>query len=296
MALSDGLINYFNFDINTEDAITADVCTSDIPPTHTTGKFNNGYQFNGINEYLEFDNNIDLSNNFTINFWAIIDTSSSLDEAVISQHDGTTANWIVAPYSNYLRFSFFDGATIRGFDGGADSVFLGAMKMYSISYDATVPELKFYLDGVLKRTVSTLTYYVSNNPSARVKIGTTNRNANAYFDGVLDDLAIWNRVLTDTEISELYNGGTGQIPMVVSSYSISGVVKIEGTPTENVDVYLINETKNTLDAQTTSASDGTYSFNLLNRLTKFHVIAKYDTGTTKYSVYSKPYITPVEDI
>lgn len=42
-----------------------------------------------------------------------------------------------------------------------------------------------------------------------------------YFDGTIDEVAIWNRALSATEISELYNGGAGHSPLYVTTFSLN---------------------------------------------------------------------------
>ena len=44
-----------------------------------------------------------------------------------------------------------------------------------------------------------LDLYIGENPGARGR----------YWDGLIDDVAIWNRPLLDSEIASLWNGGTG---------------------------------------------------------------------------------------
>ena len=57
-----------------------------------------------------------------------------------------------------------------------------------------------------------------------MRIGDNPVDTGRYWHGKVDDLAIWNRVLTETEIKSLYAGGTGQ--------SLSAFVSIQTPPAE----------------------------------------------------------------
>ena len=64
----------------------------------------------------------------------------------------------------------------------------------------------FYLDGVLQNSLQNSNVGYGTN-SAPLVIGNDNCcTNNRYFDGVMDDIAIWNHALTQNEITQLYTG------------------------------------------------------------------------------------------
>jgi hypothetical protein len=50
-------------------------------------------------------------------------------------------------------------------------------------------------------------------------------------DGLIDDLAIFDRILTDDEITQLYNSGTGQVAGIVADSSLKFYTNLDGTGT-----------------------------------------------------------------
>ena len=72
--------------------------------------------------------------------------------------------------------------------------------------------IKLYVDGVLieSKTNATPGTAISNN--SNLKIG---KNSSSFI-GIVDDLSIWNEVLTANELTALYNSG---IPLATSSNS-----------------------------------------------------------------------------
>ena len=71
--------------------------------------------------------------------------------------------------------------------------------------------MEFWQDGVSLGTASNSGKdFVDTNASQAPYIGQAG-DSSQYLDGALDELSIWNRRLTDSEISTLYNSGTGQV-------------------------------------------------------------------------------------
>jgi len=81
--------------------------------------------------------------------------------------------------------------------------------------------VKIYRNGVVTTPTivsgtNNLTPYISSNynTSNPFRIGATTASNNTtavnFFSGQIDAVGIWNRVLTPTEITELYNSGNGK--------------------------------------------------------------------------------------
>ena len=72
--------------------------------------------------------------------------------------------------------------------------------------------LYHYKDNVLVETVSLSGHTPSTgNSSFPLGFGINQRSPPRYIDAQLDDVGIWNRALTASEISALYNSGTGAL-------------------------------------------------------------------------------------
>ncbi|NJK97745.1 MAG: T9SS type A sorting domain-containing protein, partial [Bacteroidales bacterium] len=66
-----------------------------------------------------------------------------------------------------------------------------------------------YIDGNLDRTL-THVYTGTFNSTAPINVGWLNLSPNFYYNGMLDELALYNRALTRTEIQNHYNSGKGK--------------------------------------------------------------------------------------
>ena len=67
------------------------------------------------------------------------------------------------------------------------------------------PEPKFYKNDEL---VASLLFSGFGSTVYPLTIGNSAGGWNEFFDGIIDDVRIYNRALSDSEIQELYNEGT----------------------------------------------------------------------------------------
>ena len=67
--------------------------------------------------------------------------------------------------------------------------------------------IKWYKNGTLRDTDTLSGYNITpKNGNAPVRVGT--RDFNSYFKGAIDNLLIYNRVLSAAEVMQLYNDTT----------------------------------------------------------------------------------------
>lgn len=75
------------------------------------------------------------------------------------------------------------------------------------THDATTNTLQTYIDGVPLLSAS---YTESDlRTITGFHIGTYRSATDRWFDGLIDEVAIWDRVLSSGEIAQLYNNGSG---------------------------------------------------------------------------------------
>jgi len=75
------------------------------------------------------------------------------------------------------------------------------------TYDGSI--LKLYINGILESTTNVSNYYNSNGYSVFIGARPNNQGIDVtrfYMNGKIDDVGIWNRALTQQEISSLFNG------------------------------------------------------------------------------------------
>jgi len=184
--------------------------------TYSAGKSGNAFTFNGTNAAVLFSNGAwNFTGNFSISMWVKFSTSG-LSQILISNFTigGTTivSGWFVEKTDNLeLRF--------RGYNNG--NLVLNATKSSFSPSTSVLTHLvftrgsvnsKIYIDGVLDRT-STATGAPNYESTNYPMIGANKYNASTYqefFNGNIDEVNLWNKELTSTEVTELYNSGSGK--------------------------------------------------------------------------------------
>jgi len=109
------------------------------------------------------------------------------------------------------------------FSGGAGSIALATRNSATLStgawhhlvatYDGskTVGGMKIYIDGSSQALTDISfggTYAGMNNTASKVYIGGF-ADASPSFNGIIDEVGIWSKVLTQAEVTSLYNSGSG---------------------------------------------------------------------------------------
>ena len=151
--------------------------------------------FNGSNTYAYTDN-ITVGDNFTIAFWTNPDSSDmGTWDSAFSTGDSTSSGRFQIDYSgsNKIRFNVA-GDTLTA-DLNADVWNHIVITKTDSTDDKTV---RLYTDGSIQDSGTQLTTLWD-----KIKVG-LNRNGGGYWKGYIDELKIYNRTLTATEVSTLY--------------------------------------------------------------------------------------------
>ncbi len=224
---ANGLVGWWPFSGNGND-ISGNVNNGIINgPTLTTDRFgvaNSAYLFNGLNNYIELGNIFGLSQNngVSMSAWIFWNGSNGIDNhqyifQIASNPNGAitisdTGNLAV----NVLNCNCVNDTNI--------STTINQNTWYHIvlTYDLLNGIMKMYLNGNLINTSqeNMYTYYTVNNTPSR--FGNYHFNSH-YFKGAIDEGALWNRALTQTEITALYTG-------VLSSETFSNTTNFQLYP------------------------------------------------------------------
>lgn len=84
----------------------------------------------------------------------------------------------------------------------------GTWHMVTFNYDASAGTIDIYVDGVLDHQ-STGNRTSLFNSTAQFALGSSFSAGGQAFNGGMDEAAIWSRLLTTGEITDLYNSGAG---------------------------------------------------------------------------------------
>lgn len=196
--------------------------------TYSTGKIGGGFNFDGINDYVNMGDVMDIGlDSWSYNFWINMDTINRYN-SILTKSDSTNnweRWWFAVNSSNKLEFHLQnpnpgDNVTTRKYFKSTQSLSASTWYMVTVVLDRT-DKAYMYINGVPETIVSTdgNSSAITNNLSAWSTFN-FNRGFNccigafsdlaAPFDGVIDEGGIWKRAITASEVTELYNAGAGK--------------------------------------------------------------------------------------
>ncbi|MCH8330897.1 MAG: hypothetical protein IH946_05885, partial [Bacteroidetes bacterium] len=175
----------------------------------------NAYDFDGINDYVEVSNNngdFILTESWTLQAWVYPHSSSGHNPIICKQ--GVYGS---ALHNFYLNYGHVDqnGQFELGFDRASDGLnfkvnsgFFTSNNWYHVvgAYDGS--NLLLYINGslVASNFVGAILPQASTTTPLRIGNGSNPGHPNhGVFDGVIDEVRIYDRALSEAEIQILYN-------------------------------------------------------------------------------------------
>jgi hypothetical protein len=145
---------------------------------------------------------------FTIAAWASPASLQASDTRVIvdirTGPEGFTGQGILMTPAGHFALFSEDGTSTGGrFTEGTSSVCLGKWHHVVASYGDKVARV--YVNGVLE-TEASLDYTPAYG-SSPLTVGRMTYNLSRYFDGRIDEVAIWKAALSNDEVKQLFNDG-----------------------------------------------------------------------------------------
>lgn len=226
MALTDNLVSYWKLDESSDGsgAVTRDDAhsTNDLTDNNTTpsgtGKINNGANFAEANtEYLAIadasQTGLDVSGDLSMQAW-IKPANGGANRLVVSKANGsgefgftmlqTSVNSILSTVDQDTGPTRSQART-----SGTVDVTGSVWTHVVVTFNASNGQITIYFDGSSQAlNIDTTNARGINNNAEPFSIASSGSGGNSY-NGLIDEVGIWSRVLTGTEVGELYNSGAG---------------------------------------------------------------------------------------
>ncbi len=195
--------------------------------TWTNGKKGGALSFNG-SSYTSITgtnaNDFNFSSTVTIGFW--MKGSTNLNTVILEKSNNNnhyhfqTTNEAMNNDGNHVLFGV-TGMPSTGRVSSAKIVSDGSWHYVVGTFDSSVNTLKIYVDGVLDKSNTGATDEITTN-SQPLLIGS--RSGSVGFPGVIDDVRIFYRVLSATEVQNLYTQSSAVIGTSYENRLTNGLV------------------------------------------------------------------------
>ncbi len=213
-----GLIAYYPFNGNANDESGNNHHGSNFGATLTTDRFgqqNSAYQFDGIDDYIKVSNNSLLkNNNFSYSWWVNVKSLPAYGAGSNMLEIGSICSTVkygqvISLNNNYVDDSHGWVVTSGNIDGTrvfytGNDVLPNLNEWYHLTLIRDNVSVKLYVndhlifsqktDGAEAFFTSPLDFYIGSRCGAELH----------FFNGIIDDIRIYNRALTKEEINTLY--------------------------------------------------------------------------------------------
>lgn len=205
---STNLVHYWKADSNMNDGVGSNNGTDTNTPTYTSGKISNAFTCAASSSQYSLISSTGLfgtDNTYTFNVWVKL--------VVTTGNQGIAMNHVSA---GDPLFYFSSPSIVHSKSGVSDLVYNWTGRdtgwhMWTFVGDGS--GMRTYLDGnstpvATNANTTSLTSPGTTTPFGGYKNGGA-MQAGWYLDGQLDEIGIWSTALSTTDISTLYNSGTG---------------------------------------------------------------------------------------
>ena len=177
-------------------------------PAWTVGQVDGALDFDGNNDFINVPHNDALALTETLTFMAWINPASigANYNTVLAKDSGvgTSSNFWFGLYQDEVDFGFFSGGAFREVFTAGLNVQAGNWQHIAVSFSNATDEVLLYLGGVLVHTGS-----LAFTPVADTTDITIGRSPiGEYWNGLLDDVRIYDRVLGAAEITDIFTVGS----------------------------------------------------------------------------------------
>ena len=204
-----GLAGYWKFDEDSGDVAVDSAGGNNgtliNSPTRTTGKLGNALQFDGVDDYVDTKKALISNSEVTICAWIYpIGWGGDSRGRIL---DNVNAYFYVNNNNAPRQALSFSSDADKYSASSGNSISLNAWKFVCITRPSTVTPA-YYINGI----VSPLGINGGGSLTAAITDATIGgrRTADRTFNGKIDEVSVFNRILSAVEVSDLYNSSNGK--------------------------------------------------------------------------------------
>ncbi len=204
-----GMVGYWNFDEGVGSTVgdssgngSNGTWGGTLGSQWTTGQINGAGNFNGVNNYVSIPdpgtNIFDNTSQLSVAAWVYVNVDGT-NKIVI----GKWPSWLLLRGGGTLDWQVVAGGnTYPCAISAPNTVTVGGWQQLVFTFNGN-NSCVLYKNGV---QIGIDTTPGASIPDTTVPIVIGDLGANTYFNGKIDDVRIYNRALTPTEVSQLYSG------------------------------------------------------------------------------------------
>jgi hypothetical protein len=215
-SLKNGLVAYYPFDGHANDQSGNShhgVVHGGL--TSTTDRFgltNRAYSFDGTSAHITIDNGqtFHFANNFSISFWIYASpTQGSVSTLLSKSHaDPCCSEWTIESASSNNNYYSMYVMQVSATWGTSVPLPVSPSSWTHVVVIKENANLKSYINGVFQSKTTSTDWRIKSNGNSPLYLGATydsvSSGGRGFFHGSLDEIYIYNRSLSSSEIRQVY--------------------------------------------------------------------------------------------
>ena len=211
---TNGLVGYWPFNGNANDESGNGNNGTNNGATLTTDRFgntNSAYNFDGINDNIGLGNFFNYTS-FSISMW-VKPGNQNGHAVIIDNNHASSNNWVFQTISNFSNngYNFIN----------SNEVLLSTNNWNHVILSYSLGVVRVYLNGNL---VTETPWSLNYNNSPSLFLGYWQAANARFWKGDMDDIGIWNRALTQQEITNIFNSSLPQTACLPANVPTTGLV------------------------------------------------------------------------
>lgn len=187
----------------------------------SSGVINNSCSFDGTNDYIEILNDdsliFDKNSDFSISFWFRGKNISTIQNILSKGTSNYSYQFQITPSGNVFASSF-DG--IDGVEINFLNLTSNLSDWNNLVYIKNKNLYQGYLNGFLVDSKEAILNHSSNNQDLYIGV---NNSLSSYFQGSIDEFAIYSKALSSEEVANLYKNKKIKLIDYVETYHGKGI-------------------------------------------------------------------------
>jgi len=178
-------------------------------PVWAVGQIEGAVEFDGVDDYLEVadSDSLDIASDLTISAWIYPRTLGANDQGRIvdkASQDGTVG--YVFRMNSASRIGMQQSGIVGGIDSSDNAIILNAWN-HVVGVVQSGIDVTLYANGMVVGTGSLTSAIAANTKSLRIGI---RHDGGQAFNGIIDEVRIYDQALTAAEVDALYQTGTNK--------------------------------------------------------------------------------------
>ena len=227
-------------------AIDNGTSPSGSAPTFTDGKIDKAFTFDGVNDYIALpDNSLNFTGDFSVGMWVYITPSTYTSNSGIQIQSMSCDSWFANPFG--WRFMAYGNSVVLQIFNHTNNYYVLTAPYVFAPVTSSPPgwyhilatrkagtRSRIYINGQLSASDSNtvdptynLTVDTIRPTIGNLYMGVNGAKQNSYFapaGAKVDGVNVWQKELTQAEVTELYNSGNGKQLTVATPIVTNGLV------------------------------------------------------------------------